>query len=248
MSNLDRFVTETFRNMTSKQLQLFDLVRRLHGDQKRKYTGDPYWIHLINVVGTIQGTDVSGIGGGPVAVEIAMCHDLLEDTPCGVKELMSVLKRIGYSAIDANTIVAGVIELTDAFTKESYPALNRRDRKQLEAERLGRISPLGQTIKYADMIDNTLSIVRHDPGFAKTYLQEKKLYLDHMRNGHIDLLLQAAWHLSSGLRLLEADVKPNPELRASAKHPATYSEAIPPVESDPELWGLWCDLNRRNPR
>lgn len=228
--------------------ELSDLVKRYHGSQNRKYTGDPYWIHLQNVTITVQGLDLRGFGGGQLAGEIALCHDLLEDTSCDVKELMSALKRIGYSAIDANTIVAGVIELTDVYTHKNYPHLNRRDRKILEARRLGRISPLGQTIKYADMIDNTLSIVRHDPGFAKTYLQEKKMYLDHMREGHIDLLLQAAWHLSSGLRLLEADVKPNPELRASAKHPATYSEAIPPVESDPELWGLWCDLNRRNPR
>jgi hypothetical protein len=37
-----------------------------------------------------------------------------------------------------------------------------------------------QTIKCADLISNTSSIVKHDPKFAVTYLEEKRLLLDAM--------------------------------------------------------------------
>jgi hypothetical protein len=53
----------------------------------------------------------------------------------------------------------------------------------LEAQRLGRASANAQTIKYCDLIDNTSSITTHDPGFAKTYMAEKAVLLEHMQCG-----------------------------------------------------------------
>jgi hypothetical protein len=35
-----------------------------------------------------------------------------------------------------------------------------------------------QSIKCADLISNTSTIVKHDPGFAKVYLPEKKAILE----------------------------------------------------------------------
>ena len=37
--------------------------------------------------------------------------------------------------------------------------------------------PVVQTIKVADLIHNTWSIVEHDPKFAQVYLREKKVLL-----------------------------------------------------------------------
>jgi hypothetical protein len=39
------------------------------------------------------------------------------------------------------------------------------------------VSPRAKTIKLADMIDNTFSIVERDPAFAKVYLAEKAALL-----------------------------------------------------------------------
>jgi len=45
-----------------------------------------------------------------------------------------------------------------------------------------------QTIKVADLISNTGSIVEHDPKFAVTYLEEKRLLLDVLTNADPRLL------------------------------------------------------------
>ena len=57
--------------------------------------------------------------------------------------------------------------------------------------------------KYADLIDNSLSIVTHSESFAKTYLQEKVQILDGMRQGNIHLLIEACSVLDQGLKELQ---------------------------------------------
>jgi hypothetical protein len=48
-----------------------------------------------------------------------------------------------------------------------------------------------QTIKLADLISNTRSIMEHDEAFAKTYLAEKRLLLEVMTKGDRGLLAVA---------------------------------------------------------
>jgi hypothetical protein len=119
----------------------------------------------------------------PMALEIALCHDLLEDTHCDESALRQILNISGYNNKEVNIIIHTVNELTDVYTAEDFPNLNRKERKKLEAHRLWTISYLAQTIKYADLIDNTRSIVEHDKTFAKVYLQEKKYILLGMDKG-----------------------------------------------------------------
>ncbi|HET8688145.1 MAG TPA: hypothetical protein VFM18_16035, partial [Methanosarcina sp.] len=52
-------------------------------------------------------------------------------------------------------------------------------------------SPQAKTIKLADLIDNTSSIVEHDKDFAKIYLAEKKLLLEVLHDGDMKLWLLA---------------------------------------------------------
>lgn len=52
---------------------------------------------------------------------------------------------------------------------------------------MSKISVNSQSIKYCDLIDNTKSIVQHDPGFAKVYLKEKFDLLQAMDKGNNDL-------------------------------------------------------------
>jgi len=49
---------------------------------------------------------------------------------------------------------------------------------------LSTASPEAQTVKLADLISNTRSIVEHDPVFAKVYMREKLLLLDVLHRGN----------------------------------------------------------------
>lgn len=181
-----------------RQKVLLEFVKREHGDQKRKYTGAPYWTHVYSVAERVSELVPEGI-------EIALCHDLLEDTACTYERLHGFLSANGYNQAEASQVTDGVVELTDVFVKENYPEWNRKTRKKKEAERLSRIGPLSQSVKYADLIDNSLSIVEHSSSFAKTYLLEKVEILDGMRLGNIHLLIEACALLHKGLKELGLD-------------------------------------------
>lgn len=167
-------------NLTSQQESLFDFVKFKHGHQKRKYTGEPYYNHLYSVADIVSGY-ISH------AIEIAFCHDLFEDTNCNFQELYNEMVMIGYKREYAYDVCKCVTELTDVFTSKDYPYLNRVKRKENEALRLGSISPRSQSVKYADLIDNTKSIVEHDPDFSKVYLIEKRRIIELMTKGNAEL-------------------------------------------------------------
>jgi (p)ppGpp synthase/HD superfamily hydrolase len=167
--------------LTYNQQKLLDFVTIKHGDQKRKYTGEPYVIHLINVADLVSKYET-------ICTELALCHDLFEDTNCNFNELFRAMTSFcGYTRSFAYDTCKKVTELTDVFTAKDYPYLNRKIRKINECERLSSISYESQCVKYADLIDNTLSITQHDKGFAEVYLQEKSAILDKMTGGHPDL-------------------------------------------------------------
>lgn len=166
-------------NFTQRQLRLLEFVKIQHGDQVRKYTGHPYWYHVVAVAEKLVGITPEGL-----YIEIALCHDLLEDTACDKYGLQSHLSSIGYKGHEAVEITNRVLELTEQYTKEKYQNLNRKERKILEARRLWEISPVAQTVKYADMLDNTADIYENDKGFAEVYIEEKKEILKGMRAGN----------------------------------------------------------------
>ena len=69
---------------------------------------------------------------------------------------------------------------------------NRATRKRLSCEGLAAASGEVQTIKLADLISNTASIVEHDPDFARVYLKEKAALLRAMAKGNAALWNRAA--------------------------------------------------------
>lgn len=73
------------------------------------------------------------------------------------------------------------------YTKEE---MEKRD--MLACERLSNAPAWIQTIKVADLISNTSSIVQHDPKFAVTYLAEKRQLLSVLKKAN-PLLLEIAW-------------------------------------------------------
>lgn len=137
-------------------------AREAHKGQKRKYTGNPYADHLAEVAGIVATCE--RVDSEMIAA--AWLHDTVED--CGV-ELETLEKEFGFGVA---LMVSG---LTDNETGK-----NRAERKAKSRERLAACSGRIQTIKCADLISNTSSIVMHDPKFAVTYLEEKRLLLDVM--------------------------------------------------------------------
>lgn len=147
-------------------------AREVHKDQRRKYTNNPYVDHLAEVAGIVAATGIRACNVEPFAcdelavpIAVAWLHDCVEDQGVSLEEIQS---RFG-------TIIAiGVSGLSDLETG------NRTERKAASRARLAACSDWIQTIKCADLISNTSSIVEHDPKFAVTYLEEKRLLLEVM--------------------------------------------------------------------
>lgn len=168
--------------LNQSQKKLFELVKKWHYGQERKYTGDPYYTHPYSVA-EIVSKYCREFG----AIEVALLHDVLEDTIYDEAHMYGGLLSCDYSPVEATLIINHVNDLTDEYTKQNYPELNREQRKNLESERLGFCDYLTQSVKYADLIDNTSSIVDKDRGFAKIYLKEKRQMLERMVSGNIIL-------------------------------------------------------------
>jgi (p)ppGpp synthase/HD superfamily hydrolase len=154
-----------------------DFANAAHGGQTRKYSDDPYIVHPMRVMTLCSGytDDICTLGA-------AILHDVVEDTPVTSEEILSFLETL-MTRDQAQRTTQFVIELTDIYTPENYPRLNRRTRKEKEAERMSRISAEAQTVKYADIIDNT-DVTRNDPHFAGTYLREASDLLHKMDRGN----------------------------------------------------------------
>lgn len=140
-------------------------ARLAHGEQKRKYTGEPYVVHCRAVAELVESVF---LGGAPV--NAALLHDTIEDTSVTAREIEWFF---GKEVADL------VVELTDVPAS----AGNRATRKQMDRDRLAKSSPEAASIKLADLIDNTKTIVPYDVNFAVVYLREKRLLLPLLKHG-----------------------------------------------------------------
>lgn len=155
-----------------------DFVRKAHYGQIRKYTNEPYHNHVFRVAEMVMEYTCD------VHMYIAaLMHDVLEDTEYKMKDIIDILKQSGFEDCDMDYVCHMIYDLTDVYTSQDYPNINRKNRKKLESSRLSKILPSSQTIKYCDLIDNTSSIVKYDKNFAKIYLKEKKHILEYMDKG-----------------------------------------------------------------
>ena len=79
--------------------------------------------------------------------------------------------------------------LTDVSRPEDG---NRARRKAIDREHTARAPAEVQTIKLADLISNSRSIMQHDPEFARVYLEEKRLLLEVLTRGDAELHAEAS--------------------------------------------------------
>jgi len=133
---------------------------------RRKYTNEPYINHPAAVVGLIEQVPHT-----EAMICAAWLHDTVEDTPVTLTDIHDVF----------GSEVATLVEmLTDV---SEYSDGNRAKRKAIDLRHTAQASPEAKTVKLADLIDNTRSIIKHDPEFAKVYLAEKALLLEVLRDG-----------------------------------------------------------------
>jgi len=142
--------------------------------QRRKYTGEPYIVHPIEVSKMVEN-----VGGTPEMIAAALLHDVVEDTGVTID---LILEEFGPK-------VAELVEwLTDVSKPEDG---NRAVRKAMDREHIAQAPAEAMTIKLADLISNTRSILEHDKNFARIYLEEKRLLLEVLGNGDSRLMIEA---------------------------------------------------------
>ena len=156
-----------------------------HGSQMRKYTPQRYIVHPIQVMEIC-----SEYTNDLCVLAAALLHDVLEDTPVTRADLEAFLHTIMNDA-DAKRTTDLTVELTDVYTKEAYPQYNRRVRKDKEHVRGAATSPAAQTIKYADIISNSIDITAHDKDFGPKFLREVRSQLKTMNKGNAALYERA---------------------------------------------------------
>lgn len=162
-----------------------------HADQIRKYTGEAYVVHTRSVASM-----VATVTRAPIAVAAAHLHDTVEDTATTLHEIE---REFGVAVADL------VFWLSDPESRTG----NRAARKAEDRDRLARAPALAQTIKLADLIDNTASIVKHDRNFARVYLKEKAALLDVLGRGDRSLHRAASvMHAAATKQLAERRVAP----------------------------------------
>ena len=149
-------------------------AQEAHKDHKRKYTGDPYYVHLDEVRNIVKQA-----GGTIEQQAAALLHDTVEDTNTTP---MDITREFGPK------IAKLVVELTDVSKPEDG---NRKTRKAIDRDKLAGVSAEAQTVKYADLISNGKDIAQNDPKFAKVYHAEKADLLRVMTKGNQNLRKQA---------------------------------------------------------
>jgi guanosine-3',5'-bis(diphosphate) 3'-pyrophosphohydrolase len=151
--------------------RLFATAAHAAVGQLRKYTHEPYIVHpaeVAKIVRSVPHTDEM--------LAAAWLHDTVEDTGVSIE-----LIRAEFGS--------EVSDLVGWLTDVSRPDHgNRAARKAIDRAHTAAAPSEAQTVKLADLISNTRSIVAHDAKFAETYLAEKRLLLEVMHRGDATLM------------------------------------------------------------
>lgn len=157
-----------------KVMMALGFAAEAHTGQVRKYTGEPYINHPVEVMNIVKSV--------PHTEDMlcaALLHDVVED--CGV-----TLSEI--NDIFGAEVCFMVNDLSDFSCLEDG---NREKRKEIDRMWIASAEKRSKTIKLADLISNSKSICEHDKDFAKVYIKEKELLLEVLTEGDPTLYAQA---------------------------------------------------------
>lgn len=146
-----------------------DFSQMYHGNQKRKYTDELYYVHpaaVAKIVRTVKHTDEM--------LAAAYLHDLVEDT----------IATHGLILQEFGPIVFSFVYFLTDISRPAKPGKtgdgNRKQRKIMDRAHNVDGPPESQTIKIADMIDNSRSIIKHDEHFATIFMKEMEVTVDSL--------------------------------------------------------------------
>lgn len=145
----------------------YTYAKYAHGDQRRKYTGEPYINHPVAVAKIVMTTNPDC-----EMIAAAILHDVIEDTSRTYEDIRDAGFMVGIANL--------VRELSDVSRPEDG---NRATRKAMDRDHLAGISNRGKTIKLADCIHNSISITKYDPNFAKVYMREMQALIPLLSGG-----------------------------------------------------------------
>lgn len=157
-----------------------------HKDQFRKFTDEAYVFHPIEV-----GMLLSEYIDDADAIAAAILHDTVEDTPVTEQD---IIDEFGPRVAKLVMEVSKVTEKSDG---------NRAYRKSVDHAHFANASPLGQSIKLADVISNTSDVVNLNPSFAKVYVPEQEALVASLTEGNEDLKMLAEYVVACAKEKLE---------------------------------------------
>jgi (p)ppGpp synthase/HD superfamily hydrolase len=164
---MENFTMELGGMNIVQKAQVYAMAAHASVQQVRKYTNEPYIVHPAEVASIVASVP----GATEDMVAAAYLHDVIEDTGCTFTDIHMAF------GIDIATLVGW---LTDVSKPEDG---NRAHRKAVDREHTAQAPAEAQTIKLADLISNSRSIMAHDPKFAEVYLAEKRLLLQVLTKG-----------------------------------------------------------------
>jgi len=154
-------------------------------DQRRKYTDEPYIVHPAAVVELVRS-----VSDDEEMLAAAWLHDTVEDTSSTLEDIRT---HFGER----------VTSLVEMLTNQgAVTGQNRTARKLAYFRHTQQASADAQTIKLADIIDNTRSIIHFDPHFARVYLIEKRVQIRLLTAGHATLHQMADQVIEQGIAQL----------------------------------------------
>lgn len=155
-------------NVSKVELIAQSYATNWHSTQTRKYTHEPYIEHPREVVEILRGVP----GCTPEMFAAGWLHDTIEDAP---DDMAREYRKTVIHATCGHVVLTMVLGLTDVSKPSDG---NRAVRKRIDRLHAATTDPATKTVKLADIISNSQSILTHDPEFARVYLPEKRLLLD----------------------------------------------------------------------
>lgn len=170
-------MTTWYYGVKDKVAKAEEFSKIYHGNQTRKYTDELYYIHpaaVAKIIRTVEHTDEM--------IAAAYLHDLVEDT---IATHGLILQEFG------SIIFSYVYFLTDVSRSGKTGDGNRDKRKIMDRAHNVDGPPESQTIKVADMIDNSISIILHDEHFATVFMREMEVTVNSLYRADPILIAQA---------------------------------------------------------
>ena len=149
--------------------EVYDYANEAHQEvnQVRKYSGEPYIVHPLEVAKTLEG-----LGYSSDVIAAALLHDVVEDTNRTLEDIES----------NFGSNISSLVEMVTDVSKPEDG--NRKARKALDCQHLYLASKEGKAIKLADMLSNAPTIISNNFGFAIKWMAEAENNYNVVKDGN----------------------------------------------------------------